>query len=79
MAGFFLEQRLDSARVLVLHGLRVENPAFYPMAGLVSQMAAITFRDVVVSHVPFTHALLFHELVHVEQCRRFGIPRFSEL
>ena len=30
-------------------------------------------------HEPFTNALLFHELVHVEQYRQLGIPRFSEL
>ncbi len=44
-----------------------------------SQMAAITFCDVVVSHVPFTDGLLFHELVHVEQYRQLGVRRFSEL
>jgi hypothetical protein len=87
MTGFFLPQTLDAARVLVLHGLRVENPPFYPLlAGMgfsnlpdLSQMAAITFCDVVVSHAPFTEGLLFHELVHVEQYRQLGIPRFSEL
>ncbi len=87
MAGLFLPRVLDAARVLVLHGIRVENPPFYPMlAGMgfpnlpdFSQMAATTFSDVVVSHVPFTDGLLFHELVHVEQYRQLGIPRFSEL
>jgi hypothetical protein len=87
MAGFFLPHALDAARVVVLHGTRVENPPFYPMlAGMgfsnlpdFSQMAAITFCDVVVSHVLFTDWLLFHELVHVEQYRQLGIPRFSEL
>ena len=44
-----------------------------------STMAAITFSDKVVSHVPFTDGLLFHELVHVEQFRQLGIPRFAEL
>jgi hypothetical protein len=44
-----------------------------------SRMGAITFRDVVVSHEPFYDGLLFHELVHVEQYRQLGIPRFSEL
>jgi hypothetical protein len=65
MAGFFLPQVLDLTNVLVLHGIRVENPPFYPMLeglGLgnlpdLSQMAAITFCDVVVSHVPFTDGL----------------------
>lgn len=87
MTGFFQPQVLDAARILVLHGLRVENPPFYPMlAGMgfsdlpdFSQMAAITSCDVVASHVSFTDGLLFHELVHVEQYRQLGIPRFSEL
>lgn len=87
MDGFFTPQLLDAARVLVLRGIRVENPPFYPMlAGMgfanlpdFSQMAAITFCDVVVSHEPFTDGLLFHELAHVEQYRQLGVPRFSEL
>jgi hypothetical protein len=44
-----------------------------------SQMAATTFGDVVVTHVAFTDGLLFHELLHVEQYRQLGVPRFSEL
>jgi len=87
MAGFFQPQVLDAARVLVLHGVRVENPLFYPMLAAMgfsglpsfSSMAAITFGDVVVSQMPFADGLLFHELVHVEQYRQLGIPRFAEL
>jgi len=87
MTGFFPSQVLDAARVVVLHASRIENPPFYPLlAGMgfshlldISQMAATTFCDVLVSHVPFTEGLLFHELVHVEQYRQLGIPRFSEL
>jgi hypothetical protein len=87
MSGFFSPQLLDSTRLLVLHGERVSNPEFYPMLkGLgfanrpdQSGMGAITFSDVVVSHEPFRNGLLFHELVHVEQYRQLGIPRFSEL
>jgi hypothetical protein len=73
--------------VLVLQGERVANPDFYPMLRSLgfnnlpdqSEMVAITFSDVVVSHEPFSSGLLFHELVHVEQYRQLGIPRFSEL
>jgi len=87
MAGFFQPQVLDLVRVLVLDRIRVEDPPFYPILAAMgfsdlpgfSQMAAITFGDVVVSHVPFTDGLLFHELVHAEQYRQLGIPRFSEL
>lgn len=63
------------------------NPEFYPMLRDLgfnnlpdqSMMAAITFSDKVVSHVHFSNGLLFHELVHVEQYRQLGIPRFAEL
>src|ERR1039458_38074 len=87
LAGFFSPQLLDSTRLLVLQGERVSNPDFYPrLTGLgfnnlpdESTMGAITFSDVVVSHEPFSNGLLFHELVHVEQYRQLGIPRFSEL
>ena len=83
---FFSREVLDSTRVLVLQGERVPNPSFYPMLrgwgfkNLPDQstMTAIRFCDVVVSHEPFTNGLLFHELVHVEQYRQLGIPRFSE-
>lgn len=87
MAGFFSPQLLDDARLLVLSGERVGNPDFYPMLinwgfdNLPDQsaMGAITFSDTVVSHGPLTDRILFHELVHVEQYRLLGIPRFSEL
>jgi hypothetical protein len=84
---FFAREVLDMVRVLVLRGERVSNPEFYPMLrGLgfknlpdQSAMGAITFCDIVVSHEQFSDGLLFHELVHVEQYRQLGIPRFSEL
>ena len=87
MNGFFSPQLLESTRLLVLKGERVGNPGFYPMLKRLgfkslpdqANMAAITFSDVVVSHEPFSNGLLFHELVHVEQYRQLGIPRFSEL
>jgi hypothetical protein len=85
--GFFSPRLLDGVGVVKLDGLRVANPSFYPMLAEMgfanlpdfSQMAAITFSDVVVSHVPFANGLLFRELLHVEQYRRLGIPRFAEL
>jgi hypothetical protein len=84
---FFARELLDNVRVLVLEGERVPNPEFYPMLRGMgfknlpdqSAMGAITFCDVVVSHERFRAGLLFHELVHVEQYRQLGIPRFSEL
>jgi hypothetical protein len=87
IGGFFSPQLLEGVRLLVLKGERVANPDFYPMLrslgfnNLPDQltMGAITFSDVVVSHESFSNGLLFHELVHVEQYRQLGIPRFSEL
>jgi hypothetical protein len=87
MASFYSPELLDATRLIVLTGERVMNPEFYPMlkaAGFdnlpnQSEMAAITFSDCVVSHVPFTNPLLFHELVHVEQYRQLGVPRFAKL
>lgn len=87
MAGFFSEELLDQSRLLVLANERVPNPDFYPNLAVMgfqnlpdlSRMDAITFSDVVVFHVPFSDGLLFHELVHVEQYRQLGIPRFADL
>lgn len=84
---FFEREVLASVRLLVLERERVPNPEFYSMLRNLgfknlpdqSGMGAITFFDVVVSHEPFSEGLLFHEVVHVEQYRQLGIPRFSEL
>lgn len=86
VAAFFAPELLGNTRLLVLQGERVANPDFYPMLRSLgfkslpdqSTMAAITFRDIVISHEPFSNGLLFHELVHVEQYRQLGIPRFSD-
>lgn len=87
MEGFFTSELLDGTRLLTLIEERVVNPDFYPMLVTLgftnlpdqSKMAAITFSDTVVAHVPFNNDLLFHELVHVEQYRQLGIATFAEL
>lgn len=87
MEGFFRPELLTETRLHVLERERVANPDFYPMlkqAGFdnlpdMSAMDAITYSNCVVAHVPFSDALLFHELVHVEQYRQLGVPRFSNL
>jgi hypothetical protein len=87
ISGFFTPQLLADTRLVVLSGVRVPNPAFYPMLrgyGFnnlpdFSTMAATTFSDTVVSHQLFTEGLLFHELVHVEQYRQLGIAKFADL
>jgi len=85
MQPFFPAAVLDSARLCVLRGTRVSNPSMYPMAKMMgirnlpdfSEMAAITFVDVIVSHQEFTDALLFHELVHVVQYAQLGLKEFA--
>jgi hypothetical protein len=87
MEGFFVPEILDGTRLVVLQNSRVQNPDFYPQLRQLGfrnlpdfgLMAGITFGDVVVAHQPFTHGLLFHEFVHVEQYRQLGIPQFSNL
>ncbi len=85
MSPFFSSGVLDSARLCVLRGTRVPNPSMYSMAKMMginnlpdfSDMAAITFVDVIVSHEDFTDVLLFHELVHVAQYAQIGIKEFA--
>lgn len=87
MQRFFPASALDSTRVLVLAGEQVSNPPFYPELQRMgfepgslpdfSLMAAITFVDTVVSHEPFTDKLLFHELVHIVQYAKLGLPGFA--
>lgn len=87
MQPFFPPSASDSARVVVLAGERVSNAPFYPELQRMgfepgslpdfSPMAAITFVDTVVSHEPFTDRLLFHELVHVVQYEKLGLPEFA--
>jgi hypothetical protein len=87
MATFFPESTLNSARIVMLRGIRVGNPPFYEE--LVQMgfergslpdfdlMAAVTFVDTIVSHEVFTDRLLFHELVHVVQYEKLGLGEFS--
>jgi hypothetical protein len=87
MEGFFVPEILDETRLVVLQNSRVQNLDFYPKLWQLGfrnlpdfgLMAGITFGDIVLAHQPFTHGLLFHELVHVEQYRQLGIPQFSTL
>lgn len=87
MQPFFPASSVDSTRVIVLTGERVSNPPFYgALIGMgfkantlpdFAEMAAITYVDTVVSHVPFTERLLFHELVHVVQYEKLGLDDFA--
>jgi len=85
MQPYFPAQVLESVRLCVMRGSRVPNPSIYSMAKLMgfrnlpdfSDMAAITFVDVIVSHQEFTDTLLFHELVHVMQYAQMGVKDFA--
>jgi hypothetical protein len=74
------------ADVRVVHGT-VVDPPFYPQlrslgfgnAPSFSELAGITFIDVIVHAQPLTRELLFHELVHAVQYRVLGVARFAEL
>ena len=84
---FFRADLLETTQTVVLEEGRIGNPNFYSMLRSLgfsnlpdfARMAAVTFKDVVVSHEPFSDGLLFHEFVHVEQYRQLGVPRFAEL
>jgi hypothetical protein len=73
------------AKVKVVRG-RASEPSFYPqLRGLgitnappFSDMAGITFQDVVVHAGPLTRPLLFHELVHAVQYKHLGLLGFAE-
>lgn len=85
MQPFFSAAILESARLCVLRGTRVQNPSMYAMAKMMgirnlpdfAAMTAITFVDVIVSHQEFTDALLFHELVHVAQFAQMDLKEFA--
>jgi hypothetical protein len=87
MQRFFPASVLDSTRIVVLSGQRVSNPPFYVEvirmgfeAGSLPDFAlmkAITFVDTVISHELLTDRLLFHELVHVVQYEKLGVPEFA--
>ena len=85
MLPFFSPEVLDSARLCVLRGTRVQNPTMYAMAKMMgirnlpdfTAMPAVTFVDVIVSHQEFTDALLFHELVHVVQYAQMDMKEFA--
>ena len=87
MASFFSESILNSARIVMLRGIRIGDPPFYEKLVQMgfdrgslpdfAHMAATTFVDTIVSHELFTNELLFHELVHVVQYEKLGLADFA--
>jgi hypothetical protein len=65
---------------------RAAEPSFYTRLRLMgirnappfSDMAGITFQDVVVHVEPLTRSLLFHELVHAVQYKHLGLAGFAD-
>ena len=83
LQAFFPADVLNKVRVI--RG-RAAEPAFYPQlramgirnAPPFSDMAGITFQDVVVHVEPLTLPLLFHELVHAVQYKHLGLLGFAD-
>ena len=80
---FFSKDILSGVRVTRGHA---SEPPFYSQlralgirnAPPFSDMAGITFQDVVVHVAPLTTPLLFHELVHTVQYKHLGLKGFAE-
>jgi hypothetical protein len=86
MAAFFPTEILNQARLRVLKGQRVEEPAVYNFArrmgisnlpGL-GNTVAVTFNNLIVSQQELTDEVLFHELVHVIQYAVMGTKEFAD-
>ncbi len=83
LQAFFPAALLDKVRVV--KG-RAGEPSFYPKlramgienAPAFSDMAGITFQDVVVHSDRLSEPLLFHELVHAMQYEHLGLEGFAE-
>jgi hypothetical protein len=80
---FFPSDVLSQTRVV--RG-RASEPAFYSQLRLLgirnapafSEMAGITFQDVIVHVDPLSRTLLFHELVHAVQYKHLGLSGFAD-
>jgi len=80
---FFPSDVLSQTRVV--RG-RANEPAFYSQLRLLgirnapafSEMAGITFQDVIVHVDSLSPTLLFHELVHVVQYKHLGLAGFAD-
>ena len=83
LQSFFPTSLLDEVKVV--QG-RANEPAFYGRLRAMeitnlppfSEMAGITFQNVVVHCEPLTRSLLFHELVHAMQYKHLALTSFAE-
>jgi len=84
LSRFFPADVLENVRII---GGRIAEPSFYsqlPKMGIdnappFSDMAGITFEDVIIHAAPLSRSLLFHELVHAVQYKHLRRKRFAEL
>jgi hypothetical protein len=87
MQPFFSAALLGRIRVVELDGAFLPNPPFYAVARelgfsnlpAVSQMASLTFLDVVVFNERMNDGALFHGLVHAVQFQVLGLQRYADL
>ena len=85
--GFFEEELLEEARLIVLENESVMNPEFltelrargYQFLFDMSHLNAMPFGDVVVYHETINKRLLFHGLVHLAQQRVLGLQKWLEM
>jgi hypothetical protein len=83
MEPFFPADVLSKVRIT--QG-RATEPGFYSQLRLLgirnapdfSEMAGVTFQDVIVHVEPLSATLLFHELVHAVQYKHLGLDGFAE-
>jgi len=87
VAGFFEEEALHAARVIVLEGETVGNPVlvqelrsrgFQSIFDL-NHLNAVPFEDLLIYHETINKRLLFHGLVHFVQQRVIGMERWLDL
>ena len=84
MSAFSPDDVLNTVRIT--RG-RAKEPSFYTRlramgirnAPSFSDMAGVTFQDVVLHVDALTEKLLFHELIHVVQYKHLGLRGFAEL
>jgi hypothetical protein len=82
LQAFFPPDMLSAAKVV--RG-RAPEPGFYTLVRMMgirnvpsfSDMAGITFQDVVVHAEPLSVQLLFHKLVHAVQYKHLGLDGFA--
>lgn len=87
LQGYFGQTLLEQIRVHELKNQTLITPGFYELLrewGFnelpdFAAIEAITFVDVIVFASPMSNRTLFHEMVHAEQFRQFGLEGLARL